>query len=337
MIRVFQSAAEDAGFAERPIAEITRAALENPERVTWIDLADPTLEEERKVLEELGGFHALAIEDCRSPAHHPKVDEFPGYLFVIMHGILPVKAGEDFDTVLMCAFLGDRYLVTYHRDAIASIDRTLEHCRANPPAFLRGPDNIFHLVVDDMVDAYLPVLEQMDDALDTIEDEVFLRPSNRTLHRILRMKKDVMRMRRISTHQREVLNRLSRGEFSLVTEEERIYYRDVYDHLVRIADLADTYRDLISGTLDAYLSVVSNRLNEVMKTLTIIATIMLPLSLIAGIYGMNFKFLPELEWPYGYFFALGLMAVIALGMLLYFRRKGWFAKGEKEGSGEASR
>ncbi len=326
MIRIFQNVPGKEAFVERSLAGLTKRELENPDCVTWIDLADPTPEEEKETLERLGGFHPLAIDDCRSLTHHPKVDEFPGYLFVIMHGILPVKAGEEFDTLKMSAFLGERYLVTYHRDAIGSIDRTLEHCRANPPAFLRGPDNIFHLIVDDLVDAYLPVLEQMDDALDAIEDEVFLRPSNQTLQKILRMKKDVMRMRRISTHQKEVLNRLSRGEFALVTEEERIFYRDVYDHLVRVADLAETYRDLISGTLDAYLSVISNRMNEVMKTLTIIATIMLPLSLVAGIYGMNFKFLPELEWPFGYFFALGVMAAIASGMMLYFRKKGWFAK-----------
>jgi magnesium transporter len=163
----------------------------------------------------------------------------------------------------------------------------------------------------------------MDEAIDSMEDEVFERPTQRCMVRILQLKKDIMTTRRIAVYQREMLNRLSRGEFGLISRDEMIYYRNVYDHLVRMTDLADSYRDVVSGLLDAYLSVTSNSLSQVMKVLTIISTIFLPLSFITGFFGMNFKFLPGAEWEYGVGAATFFMVAVGLGMLWVFKRNKW--------------
>jgi magnesium transporter len=187
----------------------------------------------------------------------------------------------------------------------------------------RGPDYLFHLIIDDVVDHYTPILDNLDDALDRLEKEVFHLPKPSTMAHALQMKRTIMAIRRIAFYQREMLNRLSRGEFELISANEMVYYRNVYDHLVRMTDIADTYRDMISGLLDAYLSVTSNRLNQVMKVLTIISTIFLPLSFITGFFGMNFVLLPTAQWEYGVHFATGIMVLVAVVMLWIFKRNNW--------------
>jgi magnesium transporter len=179
------------------------------------------------------------------------------------------------------------------------------------------------VIIDDIVDNYTPILDQLDDATDAMEDEVFRSPSQRSMARILQLKKNIMTIRRIAVYQREMLYRLSRGEFALITRDEMIYYRNVYDHLVRMTDLADSYRDVVSGLLDAYLSVTSNNLNQVMKVLTIISTIFLPLGVITGFFGMNFKYLPGAEWEYGVAAATLFMAAVGAAMLWVFKRNKW--------------
>jgi magnesium transporter len=199
----------------------------------------------------------------------------------------------------------------------------MQLCGKNPQALGKGPDFLFHMIIDDVVDGYTPLLDALDTAIDAMEDEVFKKSTQRTMFRILQLKKDIMVVRRIAAYQREMLNRLSRGDFALITREEMIYYRNVYDHLVRMADLADSYRDIIAGLLDAYLSVTSNNLNQVMKVLTIISTIFLPLSFITGFFGMNFRFLPGAEWEYGVAGATLFMVAVAAGMLWVFRKNRW--------------
>jgi magnesium transporter len=176
------------------------------------------------------------------------------------------------------------------------------------------------------------VLDDFDDRIDKLEDDIFTlrRPNNQILSEIMDLKRSVLRLRRISGKQMDILHRMSRGEFALIPEEMRPFYRDVYDHLVRVVDLAENYRDLISGSLEAYLSVVSNRLNEIMKVLTIFSAVMLPLTFIAGVYGMNFDNMPELHSRYGYYGVWIIMAVVAVGMLLFFKRRGWIGRSGKE-------
>jgi magnesium transporter len=260
------------------------------------------------------------------------VEDFGEYLFIIFNPIEAVNshAGEHPDpsleirTAQLSAFLSRKVLVTHHYKPLTATANAAQLCGKNPLTLGKGPDFLFHLIIDHIVDSYTPILDGLDSAIDDLEDEVFQKPAQRTMERILQTKKDIMTVRRISTYQREMLHRLSRGEFaSLITTEEAIYYRNVYDHLVRMSDLADAYRDIVSGLLDAYLSVTSNNLNRVMKVLTIISTIFLPLSFITGFFGMNFRFLPGAEWEYGVLAATLFMLVVGLGMLWVFRRNRW--------------
>jgi magnesium transporter len=310
-------------------------ALQQPSGKFWVDLENPSDAEEETLMVSLLDFHPLAIEDCQrgtdEEGHLPKVEDFGQYLFIIFNPLENVKSQEtekaktkiEIKTTQLSAFLSKRVLVTHHYKPLHSIAYALQMCSKNAQVMGKGPDFIFHLIIDDIVDNYSPILDQLDGAIDTMEDEVFKRPSQRTMMRILQLKKDVMTVRRIASYQKEMLSRLSRGEFSLITTDEMIYYRNVYDHLVRMADLADSYRDVVTGLLDAYLSVTSNNLNQVVKVLTIISTIFLPLSVITGFFGMNFDFIPGLHWEYGHTAATIFMVFVAVGMLWFFRRKKW--------------
>jgi magnesium transporter len=305
-----------------------------PEGVLWVDLEDPSDAEEETLLVSLLDIHPLAIEDAQhgkeDEGHLPKVEDFGDYLFIIFNPI-ERKNGQaersaeklDIRTSQLSAFLFKGVLVTHHYKPLRSIAYAAQMCGKNPQMLGRGPDFLFHLVIDDIVDNYTPILDAMDEAIDSMEDEVFERPTQRCMVRILQLKKDIMTIRRIAVYQREMLNRLSRGEFGLISRDEMIYYRNVYDHLVRMTDLADSYRDVVSGLLDAYLSVTSNSLSQVMKVLTIISTIFLPLSFITGFFGMNFKFLPGAEWEYGVGAAALFMVAVGLGMLWVFKRNKW--------------
>jgi len=195
----------------------------------------------------------------------------------------------------------------------------------SPVACQRGPSFLMHQILDQIVDYYSPVLDDFDERIDQLEDNIFSlkQPNNAILEDIMELKRSVLRLRRISAKQMDIFYRMSRGEIHLIPQSMLPFYRDIYDHLIRVTDLAENYRDLISGALEAYLSVVSNRMNEIMKVLTIFSAIMLPLTFIAGLYGMNFDNLPELHWAYSYFVVLGLMVIVAVGMLFMFWKRGW--------------
>jgi magnesium transporter len=340
MISIFVSS------AEQPIRSIDLAELpehleaaRRGDEVLWVDLEAPTEEEEQSILGGIFKLHHLAIRDVRhehleghSGDHLPKVEDYGDYLFSIIN---PIDIGEqaeasggtivfDVQTRQINVFLGESFIVTHHYEPSKAITDARSSCEKNPQLFSRGPDFIYHLILDDIVSNYSPVLDQFDEAIEALEDAVFHRnATNRTLAMILAMKRTVFRMRRITTYQREMVFRLSRGEFALVTQDEIAYYRNVYDHLERATDLTESYRDVLTGLLDAYMSMSATRLNEVMKVLTIISTFFLPLTFVAGVYGMNFEHMPELHWKYGYLFAWGIMAAISVVMFVYFRRKKW--------------
>jgi len=309
--------------------------LQDPKGKLWVDLEDPTEAEDETLLVSLFDFHPLAIEDCENgkeeEGHLPKVEDFQDYLFVIFNPVEMPPQPEprhqshrlDIKTTQLSAFLSRQMLVTHHYRPLRSIAYAAQLLVKNPMTLGKGPDFLFHIIIDDIVDNYTPILDALDDSIDALEDEVFRQPGQRTMARILQMKKNIMTIRRIAVYQREMLNRLSRGEFTLITQEEMIYYRNVYDHLVRMTDLAESYRDMVSGLLDAYLSVTSNNLNQVMKVLTIISTIFLPLGVITGFFGMNFKYLPGAEWEYGVLATIIFMLGVGGGMLWIFRRNKW--------------
>ena len=304
------------------LKELTHC-LHSDEGVLWVDLEDPLEAEEETLLVSLFDFHPLSIEDCQrgreEEGHLPKVEDFGEYLFVIFN---PVEAADlhdngtsartvDIKTTQLSAFLSKRVLVTPHYQSLKSVAYASQMCVKNPQTLARGPDYLFHIIIDDLVENYTPILDRLDSSIEATEDEIFENPTQETMMAILQMKKNITTLRRIAMYQREMLNRLSRGEFALIMRDERAYYRNVYDHLVRMTDLTESYRENVAGLLDAYLSVTSNRLSQVMKVLTIISTIFLPLSVITGFFGMNFRYLPGLTWQHGVTVTTILMGAVA--------------------------
>lgn len=305
--------------------------LKDPSVVIWVDMEKPAGDEEH-VLLDIFKFHPLTVEDCRENRHYPKIEEFPGYIYLIVHGVRADTSPDRFNTIELDAFLGSNYVITYHHDSFRSINEAKQLLRTSPIGCQRGPAFLLHQILDRVVDYYSPVLDDFDERIDRLEADIFTSksPNNQVLSDIMDLKRSVLRLRRISVKQMDVVLRLSRGEFHLIPDDMRPFYRDIHDHLVRVTDLAENYRDLISGSLEAYLSVVSNRLNEIMKVLTIFSAIMLPLTFIAGVYGMNFDNMPELHSRYGYYATWGIMLIVAVGMILFFWRRGWIGRRPSE-------
>jgi len=321
-----EGAAEiESGFTAEQLPQL----LKEEKAVIWIDMESPT-EADEDILRNVFHFHPLTIEDCRETRNYPKVEEFPGYLYFIVHGVTANTNPDRFNTIELDAFLGPNYVITYHHEMFRSINNVKKLLSTSPVICQRGPAFLLHQIMDQIVDFYTPVLDDFDERIAKLEDDIFTlsRPNKAILEEIMDLKRGVLRLRRISARQMEVILRASRGEFTLIPAQLLPFYRDVYDHIMRITDLAENYRDLISGSLDAYMSVVGNRMNEIMKVLTIFSAIMLPLTFIAGLYGMNFDNLPELHWAYSYFVVLGVMLVVAVAMLYFFWRRGWIGSGK---------
>lgn len=303
--------------------EFRAELLQEPGALHWIDLEDPT-PAETKVLEDPFHFHPLAIEDCLSEVHHPKVDDFQDYIFVILHGIRFDAPSDQFFTRELDVFLGRNYLVTHHRGPMRSITSAREQCGKNLQAAMpRGVDFLIHQILDQMFEHYFPNLDAIEDKIQLIQVEVFEKPTQQTLDRIFLLKRDVSQLRRICIPQREIIHRLARGEFAAISQKAAVYFRDIYDNLYRIVDASYAYQDMMQGTLDAYLNAVNNKLNETMKRMTVVTATLACLTVITGVYGMNFQFMPELHWRFGYAWALLLMVLAPAGLVYWFRRRNW--------------
>ncbi len=299
--------------------------------IIWVDMESPG-EADDRVLLDIFRFHPLTVEDCRANRHHPKVEEFPDYLYFIVHAVRTDASPDRFNTIELDGYLGRNYVVTYHHENFPSIDKIKQSIRSSPVTCQRGAAFLLHHIIDSIVDDYLPVMDDFDERINQLEDDIFAlnRANKQILEEILGLKRSVLRVKRITSKQLDVLYRISHGQFQLISGSVLPFYRDIYDHLVRVTDLAESYRDIISGSLEAYLSVVSNRLNEIMKVLTIFSALMLPLTFIVGVYGMNFDNIPEIHSRYGYYVIWLVMILIAAGMLMFFRRRGWIGGGAKE-------
>ncbi|HJQ40732.1 MAG TPA: magnesium/cobalt transporter CorA [Thermoanaerobaculia bacterium] len=291
----------------------------------WVDIQEPEQETIEPLLEERFGFHELAAEDTLSPNTLPKYDSFTNYDFFIFRTVDVNVSEHVSETRKIAAFLGRNFVFTVHRRPLAAADNVWNRLRGDRRLFTRGVDFLLYAIVDQMVDAYFPLLEQIEECVDNLQDRIFESAEDAHLDELLHLKRDINVLRRHSLPQRELLNQISRGDAKFVQREHLIYFRDVYDHMFRISETIDVDRDQMTGTMEAYLSVVANRTNEIMKVLTIFSAIMLPLTLIAGVYGMNFEHMPELHWIHGYPFAMSLMFGIALLMGVYFWFKGWIS------------
>src|SRR5436190_2601725 len=315
------------GFTAEQLPEL----LQDEKAVIWVDMDQPTEADER-ILLEVFHFHPLTVEDCRENRHYPKIEEFPNYLYFIVHGVTANTTPDRFNTIELDGFLGPNYVITYHHEMFRSITNVKKQLSTSPVTCQRGPAFLLHQILDQIVDFYSPVLDDFDERIDELEDNIFSlkQPNDAILEQIMELKRSVLRLRRISAKQMDIFYRMSRGEVHLIPQAMLPFYRDIHDHLVRITDLAENYRDLISGVLEAYLSVVSNRMNEIMKVLTIFSAIMLPLTFITGFFGMN---LPEITGIQSHIVYLVLwitMFVIAAGMLLIFWRRGWIGQAAKK-------
>lgn len=301
-------------------------ALKHPDDLLWVSLENPD-NAEFDILRDVFHFHPLAIEDCTNVGYQPpKVDDFGTYLFLIVHAIHPNGDLTNLDTHELNLFLGPNYLVTVFKgDELRPIETVFQRMERDERLHINGADFLCHAILDALVDEYMPVIDQMEEDIEWLEDKVLARPDPLTLERIITLKHSIMTLRRIVSPMREVINRLSRDDFPMIDRQSRIYFRDIYDHLVRIQDLSDSIRDIVSGTMDIYLNSTSLRLNEVMKYLTIVSTIFLPLSFLAGVYGMNFVLnVPPFTWSYGIVYFWGICLLVGGGMLYFFKRRGWF-------------
>ncbi len=289
----------------------------------WVDLESPTLEE-AAVLSSVFRFHELAIEDALAESHHPKIEAYDRFLYVILHGIDFSVAEHRFATHDTDFFLGPNYLVTVHQEPTRSIAATFDLLRRGGRTLAEGTASLLHRIVDAMIEHYRPEIEKLEDRIDAIEKEVFDGADPDIVRQLLDQKRDVAALRRIVIPQRDVVGRLARREFPVIDNEVSYRFRDVYDQLVRMTDEALIFQDRITGLLEAHVSNVSNRLNEVMKVLTVIATIFMPLTVLTGAYGMNVG-LPRFPGGEGaqFWWVLGIMLAASSGMLAWFRKRGW--------------
>ena len=285
------------------------------------------IEQAKDILLNIFKFHYLTIEDCIETRNQPKVEAFPHYLYFIVHGVRAEEtSSSNFVTKELDGYLGDNYVVTFHLERFRSIKTVKQQVRSSTFACQRGAAYLLHQILDQLVDLYMPMVDDYDRAINDLEERVFeMRRGGGgpILQDIMDLRRSVARLRRISARQLDALYRMSHGEFSQIPPNILPFFRDVHDHLLRISDLAENYRDLISGLFDIHFAVVATKTNEVMKTLAVVSAIILPLSLIAGIYGMNFENMPELKTRNGYFITLGVMALVTISLLTYFWRRGW--------------
>ena len=299
----------------------------------WVDLESPTPEETKFVLEELFHFHPLSIEDCVKDSPSPKVEEFQpkdedkfaSYLFMVIHAVDYNRKDGVFGTNELNFFLGKNFLVTYHQGVLRSVSLTEERAIKGTMHIARAPDRVAHNLLDAIVDNYKPALEELSLEIAELEQQSLQDHSGSTLNKILQIKKEVLHLRQIIGPQREVLARFARGEFKLIRPHLVPYYRNVYDALYHIAELAQNYTDSLTGILQVHLSMSSNRTGEVVKALTLITILSTPATIVASWYGMNFqKDMHEINWQHGYAFAFAVTALTTLVTFWYLRRRKWF-------------
>ena len=304
------------------------AALQDPDGLLWVDFLDEPPDVCEPILRETFGFHPLAVDDALEEAHVPKVDDWGQYLYLVLHAVtLDEQHDERVSTLELDVFVGKNYLVTHQTQPVAGADRTWMACQRDERHLQRGVGHLLYELADEMVSDYMPVVEGIDEAIDQIEDQVFDNPTPSLLEQIFVLKRGLLRLRRIIAPQREVLNKLARGDYGVLDTEDRVFFRDVYAHLVRLYDITDSMRDLVGSALDTYLSVVNNRMNEVMKILAVITTLFMPISFLSGFFGMNFfqPVTPLNAWTNRLAFGLILaaMGLVPTGMYVWMRKRAW--------------
>ncbi|HNV85449.1 MAG TPA: magnesium/cobalt transporter CorA [Candidatus Omnitrophota bacterium] len=300
-----------------------REALQDPKALVWMDFDKPT-EDEFRLFSDFFNFHPLAVEDCANVRHHPKIDDYTDYLFMILHAPDLKNETEQIRTCELDIFIGKNFVVTHHVKPISSVKIMQERCSKSPDLWMRkGADFFLYALLDHLMETYEPLVEDLGEEISWAEEEVFFNPDDKFLKAIFDIKKDVFYIRSLMSRQRDTISILSKERFAHISEKARLYFRDTCDVLIRFMDTINVYHERLNSTVETYLIFDNNRLNQVMKGLTVIASVMLPLTVITGIYGMNFRFMPEIQWEYGYFVVLGGMLLTATGTILFMRHKKW--------------
>jgi len=315
----------DGGLDQNLSAQDLLRIVERGEGALWVDI-DSSDVHQHALLEKVFQFHPLSIEDTLSPGTRVKLEEYDRYIFVVVSGIRFDHATSDpydLETFNIYFFLGKSFLVTVHAIDSASCNSARERLTRNPDLFARGPEMTMHAITDQAVDEYFPMVEQLNEHVNRLEEQLFEEFDERLIHEIFKAKRTAFALRRHVGPLREVLNVLSNRPSAYLRPETQLYYRDVYDHTIRIMESVDTTRELLSGVLETYLSQTSNRMNRVMKQLSIVATLALPLIVVGGIYGMNFSQMPLTHHPLGFWWALGTMFAVAAVMLWWLRSNKW--------------
>jgi magnesium transporter len=304
--------------------EVKQTQLDELEKLrgkkVWVDMANASREEIAQIC-RFFDIHPLTEEDIFNTHVRIKIEEFPHYLFCAFYGVRKAKNIEmhELDFVL-----GPDFLISNHEREITSYNELKSNHDRLTYLFQKGAEFILHQLLEDEIDHYYPVLDIFDEQLDHIEDEITRNPKSELLVRILKLKRQIHQIKKHTLPQREKISMLAKQTYSYISPAAVPYFRDVYDHSVRVSDSVENYREAVSNTFEAYMSAVNNKMSETMKGLSIIATIALPLTVISSIYGTNFKVLPGASNPYGFWIMIGLMILMSLGMQTYFRRKGWF-------------
>ncbi len=313
------------GVEEHHFEQIDRYLDNTCDRaVLWVNVEGVHDVELIRAIGEKHAFHPLVLEDIVNTVQRPKIEDYGDYLFIVLKMLHPAEDGG-FNSEQLSIILGPDYLFTFQEGIKGdSFDQVRDRIRSGKGKIRgMGADYLAYALIDAIVDGYFTVLEGFGERIVDVEEELTLSPDSKSLHLLIGMKKEIIYLRKTVWPLREAISFLERGDSPLLHDATRLYFRDVYDHTVQVIDTVETYRDLLSGMLDLYLSSISNRTNEVMKFLTVIGTIFMPLTFLVGVYGMNFKHFPELEWKNGYFILWGLMIAVALLMVAYFRKKRW--------------
>jgi magnesium transporter len=292
---------------------------------TWINIEGV---HELAIIEKIGehfGLHPLLLEDIANTEQRPKMEDYGEYIFIVLKMLFHDEKANEVKAEQVSLILGSNFVISFQEGIKGDVFDPVRERIRNGKGRTRKmkSDYLAYALVDAIVDSYFLILEKLGEKIEDVEEELVTNPASETLRGIHHLKREMIFLRKSVWPLREVLSCLERGESSLIHANTRIYLRDVYDHTIQIIDTIETFRDMLSGILDIYLSSISNRMNQIMKVLTIIATIFIPLTFIVGIYGMNFEYMPELKWRWGYFAVLGIMAIIGIWMLIYFRKKRW--------------
>jgi len=317
---------DEVNFQEKAINSIEEVfSFRREPSITWLNVDGV---HQPEIIEQVGkgfGLHPLVAEDIASTGQRPKMEDFDDYIFVVLRMLMFDEKENETKTEQVSILFGRDFVVSFQEKADGDVfDQIRERLRTNKGKIRKlGADYLAYSLIDAIVDNYFVILEKLGETIEDVEEKLVTNPTSETLQTIHDLKREMIFLRKSVWPLREVVNRLERSESELINSSTCVYMRDVYDHTVQVMDAVETFRDMLSGMLDIYLSSISNRMNEVMKVLTVISTIFIPLTFVVGLYGMNFRHMPEIEQPWGYPAILILMFAVAMLMIVYFRRRKW--------------